>query len=126
MEVREDDHGTWRLMTEAEGFIMARRPGAYPTVFTSEEWRRIPLVGERDARRRVLEEISIANSKLSLKAKFRCELSGYLNLWQVDQAKDHELLRIPALGRGTLREIRAAIGETIDAHARSRRAEQTQ
>ena len=35
---QEDDHGTWRMISYAEGYVMCRRGGCAPTVKSIREW----------------------------------------------------------------------------------------
>lgn len=37
-ESRYDQHGEFRLMTEASGYVMYRRPGRLPSVMSRKEW----------------------------------------------------------------------------------------
>lgn len=37
-EVRYDQYGAKRLMAEAEGYVMVRRPHAMPGVMSRKEW----------------------------------------------------------------------------------------
>lgn len=37
-EVRYNRQGAWRKLAEAEGYVMIRRPDAYPIVLTMESW----------------------------------------------------------------------------------------
>lgn len=41
-EKRYDTHGMMVLMSEADGYVMARRPGYAPFVRTRKEWDRLP------------------------------------------------------------------------------------
>lgn len=38
VERRFDAIGEWRAMTEAEGYVMCRRPGRIPRVMSRKEW----------------------------------------------------------------------------------------
>jgi hypothetical protein len=46
---KKDDHGEWRLMTKCQGYVMARRPGAAPMVFSAREWEAKASPEEYDA-----------------------------------------------------------------------------
>lgn len=39
---RYDDQGEWRHMTQHSNYVMARRPGRAPTVFSRREWDAMP------------------------------------------------------------------------------------
>lgn len=49
---RYDYHGPWRLMAMAEGYVLARRPGAVAKAMTVKEWNELDDVsaetGDRD------------------------------------------------------------------------------
>jgi hypothetical protein len=42
-EERHDNHGPIRLMAQADGYRMVRRPGAAPFVMTDREWQALWL-----------------------------------------------------------------------------------
>jgi hypothetical protein len=42
-EDRYDKHGRIRLMAEADGYVMVRRPRAYPFVLSRKEFDALPL-----------------------------------------------------------------------------------
>ena len=49
-EKRYDRYGEFRLITEAEGYVMARRKGCTPFLITRTEWdsfRRYPIPGPK-------------------------------------------------------------------------------
>ena len=43
-EERQDRHGVIRLMAEANGWVMVRRPGAMPFTMMRKEWDKLPTV----------------------------------------------------------------------------------
>ena len=56
------------------------------------------------------QSVDICDMDLSLRS-FHCLMNGgYENSKQVAEARDYELLRIPHLGRKSLREIRLVVG----------------
>lgn len=49
-ERRRDPLGPLRLMAEAEGYCMVRRPGCMPFVLSSQNFRYFPLMDKQDDR----------------------------------------------------------------------------
>lgn len=45
---KKDEHGEWRYMIDAHGYVMARRPGCAPFVFTVKKWNEMPSPAEYD------------------------------------------------------------------------------
>jgi len=114
MNRREDAHGDWRCMTEAEGYVMTRRPGCAPVIFSKAEWQRMPLKGTAEKRRLILEAILVQDAELSPRALNCAERGEFATLWDIDQAPDYMLLRVDALGRKTLREMRETIACAVN------------
>lgn len=48
-ERRVDHIGPLRLMAEAEGYVMVRRPGCMPFLMSADKWRALPELAKTDA-----------------------------------------------------------------------------
>jgi hypothetical protein len=55
-QTRRDPTGPIRLMAEADGYVMVRRPGCLPFVLSAANWLALPLTTEPESPRDLLRD----------------------------------------------------------------------